>query len=155
MCVKKYCQNGCGSVSLTERYMGDLFCSINCILTFIQVSTGDNYLEAMETYKENQNWVDPDPTKPTQIKFAQAEQDVEDFNLFTIQCEKCGTPTHEYFLVNYNRTCSEQCRSHYVSDEEYNKIAPGEDDMYYTESDQSFEIGDVLWDANGKEYEVT
>ena len=154
MCEKS-CKFGCLNVtSLTESYMGDLFCSLACVIGYIRFSTGDNYYEALETYNENKDWVDPDP-KPTKISFAQAEQEVEDFNLFTIKCEKCGTPTHEYFLVNYTRTCSEQCRSHYVSDEEYHKVAPGEDDMYYTESDQSFEIGDILWDADGKEYEVT
>ena len=62
MC-KSTCKNGCESTEMTQTYMGDAFCSMDCVLTYIQFTTGDNYRESLETYESNKDWTDPtDPT---------------------------------------------------------------------------------------------
>ena len=147
MCQSK-CFNGCGSTEITQTYMGDSFCSKDCILTFIQVSTGDNFTEAKETYELNKDVA-------IKVTLTQALKDLEDANLFNLQCDKCGTPMYDYYVVHGTQTCSEQCRSEFITDEEYDATDCGaSDDVYWTESDLYTEVGDILWDENGKVYEV-
>ena len=152
MCESK-CKFGCESSELTETYMGDSFCNMDCVLGYIQFSTGDNYRESLETYELNKDWVNPDPNSPKTMSLEVAEQELEDFNVFSIVCDKCGTPMHEYFYVDGNRACSEQCRSEYVDDSHYDKWAPNED-MYWSESDQFIELGDSVWSEDGTEFVI-